>query len=48
VDAYATAALAMGADALHWVARLPDGFEALLALTAGRVLSTPGFPVADA
>jgi thiamine biosynthesis lipoprotein len=44
-DAYATAAFAMGRDALHWIARLPDGYEGLLILADHRVLSTPGFPV---
>ena len=42
-DAYATAAFAMGAEiAPHWAARLQD-YGALLILTDGRVLSTPGF-----
>jgi thiamine biosynthesis lipoprotein len=45
-DAYATAALAMGAVRVqHWTARL-SGYEALTILTDGRVLSTPGFPAA--
>jgi FAD:protein FMN transferase len=42
-DAYATAALAMGATrATHWAARL-RGYEAMLVLEDDRVLSTPGF-----
>ena len=42
-DAYATAAFAMGPDrATHWTARL-RGYEAMLILADGRVLSTPGF-----
>jgi thiamine biosynthesis lipoprotein len=43
-DAYATAAFAMGKDALHFTARLPEGFEALTILADERVLTTPGFP----
>jgi thiamine biosynthesis lipoprotein len=46
-DAYATAAFAMGTDALHWVARLGDGYEGMLILADGRVLSTPAFPSAS-
>ena len=43
-DAYATAAFAMGASrAPDWAAHL-RGYEALLILADGRVLSTPGFP----
>jgi thiamine biosynthesis lipoprotein len=42
-DAYATAALAMGADrAVRWTARL-RGYKAMTILADGRVLSTPGF-----
>jgi thiamine biosynthesis lipoprotein len=42
-DAYATAALAMGASiAPHWVARL-RGYGALLILEDERMLSTPSF-----
>jgi thiamine biosynthesis lipoprotein len=42
-DAYATAALAMGAKiAPHWVARL-RGYGALLILSDERVLTTPSF-----
>ena len=45
-DAYATAALAMGARrAPGWTARL-RGYEAMTILADGRVLSTPGFPSA--
>ena len=42
-DAYATAAFAMGADrATHWTARL-QGYDAMIILADGRVLSTPAF-----
>ena len=41
-DAYATAALAMGADAPGWLADL-DGYEAQVASEQGRGWSTPGF-----
>jgi thiamine biosynthesis lipoprotein len=44
VDAYATAAFAMGAAAPRWTARLPRGHEAMTILADGTVLSTPGFP----
>ena len=44
-DAYATAALAMGAPAApYWTARLPRGYEAMTILEDDRVLTTPGFP----
>ena len=43
-DAYATAAIAMGAPALDWLDDL-DGYEALLVDAAGEVSWTPGFPV---
>ena len=43
-DAYATAAFAMGKEALHWTARLPAGFEALTIFADERVLTTRGFP----
>jgi FAD:protein FMN transferase len=43
-DAYATAALAMGARGPAWTARLPHGYDALTITADGRVLSTPGFP----
>ena len=42
VDAYATAAFAMGADALRWIERLP-GYEGLVVSDEGSVTSTPGF-----
>jgi thiamine biosynthesis lipoprotein len=42
-DAYATAALAMGARGPAWTARL-RGYEAMTILDGGTVLSTPGFP----
>jgi len=41
-DAYATAALAMGADAPAWLAGL-DGYEAQVVSEQGRGWSTPGF-----
>jgi FAD:protein FMN transferase len=44
VDAYATAAFAMGAEGARWTARLPRGHEAMTILADGTVLSTPGFP----
>jgi len=43
VDAYATAAFAMGPAALDWISGFPD-HEALLVFTDGGVVSTPGFP----
>jgi thiamine biosynthesis lipoprotein len=46
-DAYATAAFAKGAAGPAWTARLP-GHEAMTILEGGRVLSTPGLPVAAA
>jgi thiamine biosynthesis lipoprotein len=45
-DAYATAAFAMGAAGPAWTARL-RGYEALTVLADRRVLSTPGFPLAE-
>jgi FAD:protein FMN transferase len=42
-DAYATAAVAMGAPSLDWLEGL-DGYEALLVDAAGDVRWTPGFP----
>lgn len=42
-DAYATAAVAMGAAALDWLGGL-DGYEALLVEADGEVRWTPGFP----
>jgi FAD:protein FMN transferase len=46
-DAYATAALAMGADGPAWTLEL-DGYEALTILADETVLTTPGFPTATA
>jgi thiamine biosynthesis lipoprotein len=43
VDAYATAAFAMGGDALRWVATRPH-FEALTVDHGGRIDGTPGWP----
>ncbi len=42
-DAYATAALAMGADGPAWTLGL-DGYEAMTILPDDTVLCTPGFP----
>jgi thiamine biosynthesis lipoprotein len=42
VDAYATAAFAMGPEALGWIRGVP-GHDALLVFPNGRVASTPGF-----
>jgi thiamine biosynthesis lipoprotein len=42
-DAYATAAVAMGAPALDWLDDL-DGYEALLVDATGDIRWTPGFP----
>jgi thiamine biosynthesis lipoprotein len=42
VDAYATAAFAMGPDALGWMQSKP-GYEALVVTLDGDVHSTPGF-----
>jgi FAD:protein FMN transferase len=42
-DAYATAALAMGADGPAWTLGLP-GYEAMTILADETVLATPGFP----
>jgi thiamine biosynthesis lipoprotein len=41
VDAYATAAFAMGRPALRWIE--PLGYEALLVSADGAVMATPGF-----
>jgi FAD:protein FMN transferase len=41
-DAFATAALAMGADGPRWTASL-SGYEAMTILDDDRVLATPGF-----
>ena len=46
-DAYATAALAMGADAPSWLADL-DGYEAQVVSDQGRGWSTAGFQTARA
>jgi FAD:protein FMN transferase len=43
VDAYATAAFAMGPGALHWVDSMPD-HEALVVFPDGTPMSTRGFP----
>jgi FAD:protein FMN transferase len=42
VDAYATAAFAMGPDALRWMESKP-GYEAMVVTLDGDVRSTPGF-----
>ena len=44
-DAYATAALAMGPDALRWLARL-DGYESAVVTADGRCFRSDGLPVA--
>ncbi|WP_218001823.1 FAD:protein FMN transferase [Microtetraspora malaysiensis] len=44
VDAYATAAFAMGGAAREWVARL-DGVEAFAVTADGGIWRTPGFPL---
>jgi len=46
-DAYATSAFAMGRKGPAWTAGL-DKHEAMTILTGGRVLGTPGFPLAAA
>jgi thiamine biosynthesis lipoprotein len=46
-DAYATAALAMGADGPAWTLGL-DGYEAMTILVDETVLATPGFPAVTA
>jgi FAD:protein FMN transferase len=46
-DAYATAAFAMGEHGFHWTARL-RGYEAMTVLADRWVLTTPGFPAANA
>jgi FAD:protein FMN transferase len=43
VDAYATAAFAMGPDALGWIAGRPH-YEAMVVTVDGEVRSTRGFP----
>ncbi|HEV7752017.1 MAG TPA: FAD:protein FMN transferase [Baekduia sp.] len=47
-DAYSTAAFALGPDGAGWTMRLPRGYEAMTVTADDRVLSTPGFPFADA
>ena len=42
-DAYATAAVARGPEAVTWLADLP-GYEALLVADDGGLLATPGWP----
>ena len=44
-DAYATAVFAMGRAGADWAARL-HGYEALVILDDGTMLSTPRFPFA--
>jgi thiamine biosynthesis lipoprotein len=45
-DAYATAIFAMGSErGPAWLGSLPSGYDALMILDDGRVLSTPGFPL---
>ena len=47
VDAYATAALAMGEPGIGWLAKLvPDGFESAVVTEDGRAFSTAGLPAA--
>jgi FAD:protein FMN transferase len=46
-DAYATAALAMGADGPAWTSAL-DGYEAMTILADRTVWTTPGFPAVTA
>jgi FAD:protein FMN transferase len=45
-DAYATAAFAMGTKGPAWRTARLRGYEALTVLDDGRVLRTPGFPLA--
>jgi thiamine biosynthesis lipoprotein len=45
-DAYATAAFAMGSRGGRWTAGL-SGYESMVILADGRVLSTPGFPAVE-
>ncbi|MEP6762290.1 MAG: FAD:protein FMN transferase, partial [Sporichthyaceae bacterium] len=42
VDAYATAAFAMGTDALGWIASKPD-YDAMVVTVDGEVSTTRGF-----
>jgi thiamine biosynthesis lipoprotein len=46
-DAYSTAAFALGADGPRWTLALEE-YEAMTVLADDRVLSTPGFPAAEA
>jgi thiamine biosynthesis lipoprotein len=46
-DALSTAAFALGRDGPAWTTTLAPAYEALTILEDGRVLRTPGFPVAD-
>lgn len=45
-DAYATAAMAMGRQALDWLAAL-DGYESAVITAGGEAFTTPGLPLAD-
>ena len=45
-DGYATAAFAMGSRGAQWTAGL-SGYESMVILAEGRVLSTPGFPAVE-
>jgi thiamine biosynthesis lipoprotein len=47
VDAYATAAFVLGAEALDWIATL-DGYEAMTVATDGSTARTSGFPAVAA
>lgn len=44
-DALATAAMAMGRAALHWLAGLPDGYEVAVVTGDGEAFSSAGLPV---
>jgi thiamine biosynthesis lipoprotein len=46
-DAYATAAMAMGRNGLHWLARL-SGYTCAVVTDDGRCLQSDGLPLADA
>jgi thiamine biosynthesis lipoprotein len=46
VDAYATAAVAMGEGALDWLAKL-QGYEAALIKSDGSSYTSPGLPLVD-
>ena len=45
-DGYATAAFAMGSRGAQWTAGL-SGYESMVILADGRVLSSPGFPAVE-